>query len=198
MDYAIRPYHPSDLPTLYRICLQTGANGQDATPLYRDPELLAHYSAGPYAVFEPALCSILTLRGASCGYVLATSDSTLFAQHCEQEWFPVLRERYSLPPDDDHTPDAQMIRLIHAGQRANPEMAAYPAHLHIDLLPQAQGQGWGRALIETLLAQLRDLHVSGIHLGVSTANLGAIGFYERVGFGRVLEYPSWIAFGMRL
>src|SRR5262245_63083228 len=38
----IRPYRPSDLDALYRICLLTGDDGQDATSLYNDPRLLGH------------------------------------------------------------------------------------------------------------------------------------------------------------
>ncbi|MGW1607346.1 hypothetical protein ACWCQV_41735, partial [Streptomyces eurythermus] len=30
-----------------------------------------------------------------------------------------------------------------------PELAAYPAHLHIDLLPRWQGRGHGRRLLHT-------------------------------------------------
>ena len=60
--------------------------------------------------------------------------------------------------------------------------AEYPAHMHIDLLPRLQGQGLGRALIETLADALRERGVPGLHLGVSTENPGAIAFYHRVGF----------------
>lgn len=110
--FAIRPYHPSDLYSLYRICLLTGANGVDASSLFRDPELLGHYYAAPYAVLEPDLCFVLTHAGAPCGYVLGTRDSATFAARCEREWFPVLRTRYPLPPDDDQSEDAQLIRRI--------------------------------------------------------------------------------------
>jgi hypothetical protein len=63
MAFAIRPYHPSDLPALYRICLLTGDSGADASQLYRDPELLGHFYAAPYAVLEPDLCFVLTHDG---------------------------------------------------------------------------------------------------------------------------------------
>ena len=43
----IRPYRPSDLDELYRICLLTGDAGQDATALYQDPRLLGHIFAAP-------------------------------------------------------------------------------------------------------------------------------------------------------
>lgn len=198
MEFAIRPYHPSDMPALYRICLQTGDSGVDATPLYRDPDLLGHFYAAPYAVIEPDLCLILTRDRTPVGYILGTRDSVAFAGQCEQRWFPLLRERYPLPPADDRSPDAQIIRLIHAGQRAQEDMAAYPAHLHIDLLPEGQGQGWGRRLMTTFLDRLRSLDVPAVHLGVGKRNPGAIAFYERVGFHVIQNHEGWIAYGMRL
>ena len=54
----IRPYQPADLGALYRVCLQTGRNGGDATPFYRDHELLGHVHAAPYALFEPSLAFV--------------------------------------------------------------------------------------------------------------------------------------------
>jgi ribosomal protein S18 acetylase RimI-like enzyme len=54
--------------------------------------------------------------------------------------------------------------------------------LHIDLLPRAQGRGYGRRMIEALLERLRGRGVPGVHLGVSVHNGRAVGFYERLGF----------------
>src|SRR5262249_24287047 len=103
MEFTIRPYHPSDLTALYHICLLTGDNGQDASGLYRDPDLLGRYYVAPYAVLEPELCFVLTRGGTPCGYILGTRDSAAFREHCEREWFPILRERYPLPEADDHS-----------------------------------------------------------------------------------------------
>jgi ribosomal protein S18 acetylase RimI-like enzyme len=141
---------------------------------------------------------VLTHDGSPCGYVLGARDSDAFAERCDREWFPVLRERYPLPAPDDDSSDAQIIRLIHAGHRTHPDAADYPAHLHIDLLPVAQGQGWGRTLMQTFLDRLRAIGVPAVHLGVGMRNPGAIKFYERVGFHRIRTYESWVAFGMRL
>jgi ribosomal protein S18 acetylase RimI-like enzyme len=198
MPITIRPYHPSDLYSLYRICLQTGASGDDASQMYRDAELLGHIYVAPYAVLEPDLCFVLTHDGAPCGYILGTRDSAEFADRCEREWFPVLRARYTLPPPDDQTPDAQMIRSIHKRRRTDQDLAAYPAHLHIDLLPIAQGQGWGRRLMSTFLERLRALDISGVHLGVGARNHRAIRFYERVGFVQLVAGAEGILYGMRL
>lgn len=58
----------------------------------------------------------------------------------------------------------------------------YPAHLHIDIMPDYQGGGTGTALIHTLLAHLKEQNIKGIMLGVAKANEGAIRFYKRNGF----------------
>ena len=58
----------------------------------------------------------------------------------------------------------------------------YPAHLHINVLPEAQSGGWGRRLIETELDALRRAGVRGVHLGVSPTNERAKGFYAHLGF----------------
>jgi len=62
-----------------------------------------------------------------------------------------------------------------------------PSHLHIDLLPSAQGRGLGRALMQRLLETLRRDGSDGVHLGVAAANVRAIGFYEHLGFVPLLE-----------
>ena len=110
----------------------------------------------------------------------------------------MLRARYPLPDPEDASPDADLIRSIHAGHPAHPDLGAYPAHLHIDLLPVAQGHGLGRKLIETFLNQLRTLGVPAVHLGVSALNPRAIGFYERIGFHRIKAYEGWVAYGINL
>jgi ribosomal protein S18 acetylase RimI-like enzyme len=68
-----------------------------------------------------------------------------------------------------------------------PELAEYPAHLHIDLLPRLQGSGWGRRLVDTLIAELTGRGIRGLHLSLDPENTGARAFYDRLGFA---ELPS--------
>lgn len=198
MTFAIRPFHASDMPALYRICLLTGDNGKDASHKYQDPELLGHFYAGPYAFLEPDLCFMLTHNALPCGYVLGTRNSNSFIDQTESRWFPVLRERYPLPPEDDRSPNASMIRAIHHGAYNDQDAAQYPAHLHIDILPVCQGHGQGRALIMRFVNRLRELGVPGVHLGVGANNPRAIGFYKHVGFHVIREYDWGLLLGMRL
>jgi len=198
MAFTIRPYAPADLPHLYRVCLLTGDSGADASGLYRDPDLLGHFYAAPYAVHEPDLTFVLTDGEGVCGYVLGCRDSNEFAAWMETEWLPPLRRKYPLPPEGDASKDAAMIRLIHKGYVPSSLTPEYPAHLHIDLLPRAQGQGQGRKLMEGFLNRLRGLGVPGVHLGVGGRNVGAVAFYERMGFVRLQTFPWGYEYGLRL
>lgn len=198
MEFSIRQYHPSDLLTLSRVCLLTGANGEDARALYEDPELLGLYFVAPYVTFEPELCFVLTIDGRPCGYILGTRDSASFAARCERDWFPVLRRRYARPANTDKSLDAWVIRMIHAGYGVSNIPDRYAAHLHIDILPNGQGQGWGRALTNRFLGRLQDDRVTGLHLRVGKANVRAIGFYERLGFELLDETEKTFLYGQRL
>jgi ribosomal protein S18 acetylase RimI-like enzyme len=198
MEFAIRQCRLDDLPALNRICLLTGDNGADASQLYRDPELLGQYFAAPYAVLEPDLAFALVCQDTPYGYVLGARDSDAFYARREREWFPALRERYPQPEASDDSPDAQIIRLYYKQRQVDGDLAEYPAHLHIDILPEAQGQGWGRKLIETLLGRMRALDVPGVHLHVGKLNTRAIGFYKQVGFHQLAERATSLALGQKL
>ena len=78
------------------------------------------------------------------------------------------------------------------------DVASALRNLHIDLLPQAQGRGLGRQLIERFLAALRAGGVPSVHLGVGERNAGAIAFYERLGFHLLGTDPGWRAYGLKL
>jgi len=196
-EFLIRGYHASDLFMLYRICLETGDDGDDATGTI-DEEILGHYFAAPYAVLEPELCFILTADGAPCGYILGTSDSKRFERDCNDRWWPPLRQKYPLRDEGDHSREANMIRAIHAGYKAPPYCDRYPAHLHIDILPAGQGHGNGGRLMDAFLSKLRGMSVAGVHLGVSKGNSRAVAFYPKFGFAPLVESDTSITYGMRL
>ncbi len=198
MSLVIRPYKKSDLPALYEICLKTGDSGKDATNLYKDSLLIGHFYAAPYAVFHPELTFILAENDKPIGYIIGTNDSQSFYQITEKEWFPPLRGKYPLPKESDSSLDARIIRLIHKGHVPKPELLSYPAHLHIDILPEGQGKGMGRKLIETFRNKLVELKVPALHLEVGKRNTNAIQFYEKTGFKVINEYEYSIAFGIKL
>jgi ribosomal protein S18 acetylase RimI-like enzyme len=176
----LRGYREGDLPDMYRVCLLTGDAGRDASTLYRDPDLLAHVYCGPYPTADPALSLVVVDGEGVAGYLVGTADSTGFAAWEELHWWPALRARYPLGPDDGSA-DHVLVEHLHHPPHEEPP-AGFPAHLHIDLLPRLQGQGWGRRLIEGFADALAERGVPGMHLRVDPRNTAAIAFYDRLGF----------------
>jgi len=196
----IRPYRPDDIDALYQICLLTGDLGQDATSLYRDPKLIGHCFAGPYGLFEPSLAFVAEDTAGVAGYVLGALDSQAFEKRLESDWWPQLRDRYPEPgiPAQQRTPGQRLAHFIHHPGRTPDGLAArYPSHLHIDLLPRLQGRGYGRQLIQTLTAALRERGSRGVHLHVTPGNQRAVSFYRHVGFTELPATDTHL-FGMDL
>ncbi len=63
----------------------------------------------------------------------------------------------------------------------------YPAHLHIDLLPEYQNGGYGSKMIQMLLEDLKSKNVKGVMLITGIWNHGAIRFYKRNGFKTIFK-----------
>ncbi len=172
---------------MYEICRLTGDAGADATGQYEDPDLLGVVYAGPYLALEPDLAFVGVDDAGVAGYVLGAADTAAFEAACEQRWWPELRARYPEPPrSGPRTRDEELHQWIHHPPSTPAAVRdAYPAHLHIDLHPRAQGRGLGRRLMDVLLDALRDRGASGVHLGVDAANHRAIGFYTHLGFTEI-------------
>lgn len=185
-EFIIRPAKPGDEPGAYRVCLKTGDYGKNGEPFYRDdPDALARVFVGPYLVFEPELALILQDGQGICGYALAALDSQRFYDRFEREWRPNLCEQFPAPISDPRlwTRAQHVHHGYHHPDYFCPEpYADYPSHLHIDLLPRAQGRGLGRKMIMELMKLLRGGGSRGVHMGVSVHNPDALGFYRHLGF----------------
>lgn len=161
------------------------------------------------------------------GYILGATDTRALEAQAEAEWWPALREKYPLPadtpppaedpslpplspaydpvnpgPSPARTPaDAHYVALLHSGWAPAPAACVRlgPAHMHIDLLPAAQRQGWGRRLVAAAVRHLRAAARADVHavwLGMDPRNAGARAFYERLGF-RVVEGAPGNYLGLR-
>lgn len=202
----IRLAGPGDEPGAYYVCLKTGNHGDDGEALYRDdPDALGRIYVGPYLAFEPDLSLILEDEEGICGYALGALDSRVFYARYEAEWRPRICARKQAPTGDSRqwTLAQRVHYAYHHPDYFWPEpYSDYPSHLHIDLLPRAQGCGWGRRLLERNLETLRRRGSPGAHLAVSALNTRAIGFYKRLGFRELTragpEDDTCLYMGMKL
>ena len=188
MTDSIRPYRPSDLARLREICVRTGAAGGDATGRWSSDDLLPDLFLEPYVTASPEWAWVVDEGDGAIGYVIATPNTRRFAQWWSRTWAPLLAARYPVP-SPPYTPEEQLVlRGSDPSVMLIPEVDEYPAHLHIDLLPEAQGRGYGRQLIEQhLVRALSEADIPGVHLAIDGANARAAGFYRSLGF---VELPS--------
>lgn len=118
---------------------------------------------------EPENCFVCADDGGKIyGYVLCATDFS--------RWEQAMRASYM---KNDPISLAMGNATI---ENLRPFSAAYPAHLHIDLLPEAQGQGQGTKLMQALIAHLRANGISGLMLDVAAENIAAQHFYQKNGF----------------
>jgi ribosomal protein S18 acetylase RimI-like enzyme len=184
----VRPYRSGDHAAVYDVCVRTADMGADARHIYPDPDLVPSVYAGPYVHLEPDLAFVVDDGGRAVGYVVGTADTAAFVEAYRASWLPAVAARYPAPAaaGRPRTPTDKMIAALHNPERMlRPELAGYPAHLHIDLLPAYQRQGHGRRLMLTFLDALRHKGVPAVHLGMDKANTGARAFYDRLGFHEI-------------
>ncbi|WAZ21582.1 GNAT family N-acetyltransferase [Streptomyces cinnabarinus] len=188
---AVRGYRPADLPAVEDICIRTAHNGGDSRPHYSDPAVFPAAFASPYVELEPEFAFVLDDgHGQAVGYIVGTADTPRFAADFRTKWLPTVAERYPAPEGRPSTPDETIADLLHRPERmVVPELIAHPAHLHIDLLPEWQGRGYGRALMRTFLRALHTSGVPAVHLVMSRANTRARAFYDCMGFHE-LDVPE--------
>jgi len=185
-EFNIRKAMPNDREAAYWVCLKTGDHGADGEALFADdPDALGRIYVGPYLEFEPELAVVLEDSEGVCGYCLGAMDSRQLYDRYEQEWRPRLAKRYSSPSGDPSrwSPLEQVYHLYHHPDYYCPEpYDQYPSHLHIDLVPRAQGRGLGRRMVDEVISVIEANGSPGVHLGMSAQNDRAYGFYLKLGF----------------
>lgn len=193
----IRLAHPQDKPRLRDICLQTGNSGQDASSDFGHKELLADFYLAPYLESDPAFAFVLEEGGAVNGYAVGALDSIAFSLFMEDHYLPPLRKKYAAVSDGFNLLELEVWQLINSKFEVREQLLGkFPSHLHIDLLPVAQGRGYGKQLMETLCSAFSATGSPGVHLGVSEKNIRALHFYQKMGFQVQSEEDGTIFMGL--
>ncbi|GAA5033382.1 GNAT family N-acetyltransferase [Microbacterium fluvii] len=196
---SIRPFRPGDEPALAEICLRTADAGADATGVLADDDLWAEIFVLPYVARHPEWAWVVQGDdGEPAGYLVGAPDTDAFEEWFAEAWWPRFADRWPRPEAETTRQDGILLYAYGRRPGAEPFSTDHPAHLHIDLLPDLQGQGWGRRLIDTYVAALREAGVTGLHLVADANNAGVIGFYPRLGFAEIPAHEGVRAFGMAL
>jgi ribosomal protein S18 acetylase RimI-like enzyme len=187
----IRSARPRDRDAVHRICMATADAGEPASRILRDPDLVSYVYADPYLLLQPEFAFVAEAGGAVFGYVVAALDSEEFYARWQLEWSPRFAASHpSGASVDPRDADSQLRAFLHRPRlMLFDDLDAFPAHLHINLLPSARRHGVGRRLIGTLFQELARAGAPGVQLGVRVDNTRACSFYRAIGMIRLPSRP---------
>lgn len=181
----IRPYQPKDYERMHKICYETssGFDSEDGK------KILYTMYCDYYINEEPESCFVaVNDDDEAVGYIICAPDDERYQRVFKEKYAPTLKE-LSLFKYLFHYAGEFFAKKI----RKN-----YPAHLHIDILPEGQRQGLGTSLMDTLIAHLKGRGVKGVHLGCGASNQKGVNFYRKYGFKETPPFFGGITFFMEL
>lgn len=166
----IRKYEAKDKENLRKICVATSGL---STKSEKDLNFLYYMYNDYYAEREPDACFVVANdKDEAVGYILGAKDFDAYYETLSKYYLPKIKQlglKYYIM--------AVSEIFVHKRQKK-----LYPAHLHIDILPEYQNCGAGSRLVSELKAYLKSCGISGICLSVGAANKGAVRFYKKNGF----------------
>ncbi len=178
----IRKFQNKDFKQVQFICLNSEGPCDHSEDFQEF--LLATY-CNYYITNEPEHCFVATDENdKAIGYIISAFDFDRFHKKFIDS-FPLKRE--------DFVFSAKESVVSH-----NKFKVGYPAHFHIDILPEYQRMGIGHRLVDALINELRINGVKGVMLTVWNDNPTGINFYKKYGFTHLDTTKSNHVFGLSL
>ena len=172
------------------ICCATGFMGDPVGGFWRDAASFAEIFSAYYTDEEPGSLYVAESDGRVGGYLLGCLDSARAGSAQSGAARQVAARMLLLRPGTAGFFWRSAFDVVR--DRGTPDGmhdARWPAHLHINLMPELRGHGGGAALMSCWLERLAREGVPGVHLSTWAENEAGIGFFERMGFER-LGRPS--------
>jgi ribosomal protein S18 acetylase RimI-like enzyme len=189
-DLTVRPYEPADRSAVHRIAADTAFFGQPVEAFLEDRRLFCDLLYRYYTDLEPEHGWVAGEEEEIAGFLMGCVDTAVQQCRWRREILPgvawrMLRGGYRLGRLTWRYLIASTV--AHLRQEApSVDLAAYPAHLHVNVDARWRGHGLGQRLLAAGLEQLRQLDVPGVHLHTTSMNEAACRLYVKRGF-RLLE-----------
>jgi ribosomal protein S18 acetylase RimI-like enzyme len=185
-ESAIRAYRSTDRAAVRRIAFATGFMGEPVDWLWGDAESFADVFIKYYTDAEPESLLVAEDAGVVVGYLSGCVDSGRAHGAAQREITRIIARGAFFRPSIAGFFWRALADI--ARDRGAPDDVLgdshWPAHLHINLLPQGRGQGLGRQLMDAWFERLRGLASPGVHLGTFAENTTALRFFAGCGFAR--------------
>ncbi|MCR5485218.1 MAG: GNAT family N-acetyltransferase [Clostridiales bacterium] len=191
MSVYVRPYDWKDRDRVRLICIATSdikvrseSKRQYILSLYCDY----------YIEKEPESCFVAvdkndeTGEETVVGYILATCDCERYVKGFMKDYMPKIKHI------------SKLLAFTAKGEAYVYSRYAtfFPAHLHIDILPEYRRMGVGTALINALKELLTQKRIKGVMLIVGVKNQAGISFYKKCGFSSLGKIGQGFAMGLDL
>jgi ribosomal protein S18 acetylase RimI-like enzyme len=178
----IRPLRPTDEARLGEIAYLTGFFGASAERYFPDRQLFADLWVRAYFRLPESVGFVAQGDGEVIGYIVGSVDEGAYRQALGRVVVDtvlpgLLTRRYRRPL-------SALPYLRRSLRYPSPHASEteFPAHLHLNLLPQSRGLGLGRSLLQTFLGRLQELGIPGVQLSTTDENGAALGLYASAGF----------------
>lgn len=182
----IRSYLEKDKENVHFVCLNSEGPCKSSK---RGINFTLAVYCDYYIENEPQNCFVAVDENDSAvGYVISTDNFDKFKEKYISTYYPKIRKW-------EFRRKKSALRAI-ASQEKYKEN--YPAHLHIDILPEYQHMGLGKKLMDTLCDNLRKNKVEGVMFTVWHKNFNAIKFYEKYGFELIETKETTLVYGLKL
>jgi ribosomal protein S18 acetylase RimI-like enzyme len=185
MNALVRPYAPEDREAVYRIAADTAYFGDPVEEFLPDRQFLLDVFVSYYLDSEPEHAWVAEVDGEVAGYLTASTGGPAAAAGQVRAGLRasgrLLGGSYNLGDEGrEHLWRTVLAKV--RGEYPAVDESVYPAHLHVNLAPEARGHSLGRRLIEACLGQMAQLGVPGLHLNTTNLNQAAVRLYEKMGF----------------
>lgn len=182
----IRKYEEKDCADVHYVC--HNSDGPEEVPDFLTGQFYHNTFCNYYIEHEPDNCFVIDDDGRAVGYIICAENFDRFEKIFNTEY---------LPRSDDYGEGRyEWASTAYIQQKRFKN--EYPAHFHIDILPEYQRMGMGGKLVETLCEHLTQKGVRGVCLTCGPRNERAMNFYKKYDFTLLSLDHDDACFGKKL
>lgn len=194
-SFKIRKCTHDDLAEIADICYKTGFMGEDLTGngRFNDKILFSYLFCVYYPIYEIDNCFVALDKTEDniIGYIIGSENTFKQEEAFMRKMIPKIALRMCTYTIFFHPESFKAVLLFMRGldlkDIKGTVYSKYPAHLHINILPEYQKLGIGSALLKTFELHMKNKKVSGIHIWTSNQNIKAVPFYRKHGYEIIYE-----------
>lgn len=194
----IRQCIEDDLAAIADICYKTGFMGEDLTGSgrFNDKILFSYLFCLYYPLYEIDNCFVALDddKNGIVGYILGSRNTIEQEKRFTRKMvsrivFRMCTHTIFFHPES-FSAVLSFMKSLELKEIEKTVYTKYPAHLHMNILPEYQKRGIGSMLIHTFEEYMNDKEVTGVHIWTSNKNVKAVPFYSKQGYEVIYERES--------